>query len=55
MIGRRAELPIMAFSLKAYQVLLATYPAKFRQEYGSHMVQVFRDCCLRAIRQSGPN
>jgi len=34
-------------------VLLVAYPTKFRQEYGSHMSQVFRDCCLRAFHQIG--
>lgn len=47
--------PQVALSVRAYQLLLKAYPAKFRQEYGSHMAQVFRDCCLRAVRQSGRN
>jgi hypothetical protein len=34
---------------------LLAYPATFRQEYGSHMAHVFRDCGLRAFRQGGPN
>jgi hypothetical protein len=42
-------------SVKVYQMLLVAYPTKFRQEYGPHMVQMFRDCCLRAFRQSGTN
>ena len=36
-------------------MLLVAYPAKFQKEYGSHMLQVFRDCCLRTISQSGTN
>lgn len=55
MISQRAELPIVAFSVKVYQVLLAAYPTKFQQEYGSEMTQVFQDCCLRALRQGGTN
>lgn len=55
MINEPMDIPIIKFSVKVYQVLLAAYPTKFRQEYGSHMLQVFRDCCLRAFRQSGTN
>lgn len=44
---------IVAFSVKSYQLLLVAYPIKFQQEYGLQMVQVFRDYCLRTIRQSG--
>jgi hypothetical protein len=55
MISQRAELLIMAFSVKVYQALLVAYPAKFQQEYGSEMSQVFRDCCLRALHQGGTN
>ena len=46
---------LVTFSVKLYQVLLAAYPSRFQQEYGPHMVQVFQDCCLRTVRQSGPN
>jgi hypothetical protein len=52
---RRAEPPIIAFSVRVYQALLLAYPTTFRQEYGSHMAEVFRDCCLRAFRRGGPN
>lgn len=53
MIGKPVELPIVSLSIRVYQMLLLAYPAKFQQEYGSHMLQVFRDCCLRTIRQGG--
>lgn len=53
MINRTAQLPIVAFSARVYQLLLFAYPTQFRQEYGLQMVDVFRDCCLRAIRQRG--
>jgi len=55
MISKPIENPIVAISVKVYQVLLAAYPAKFQQEYGSHMLQVFRDCCLRTVHRSGTN
>ena len=53
MISRSAEVPVVAFSVRVYQTLLAAYPTRFQQEYGPHMVQVFHDCCLRAVRQGG--
>ena len=52
---RHAEPPIIAFSVRIYQALLLAYPTRFRQEYGSHMAEVFRDCCLRAFRRGGLN
>jgi hypothetical protein len=55
MISQRAGLPIVAFSVKAYQALLVAYPTKFQQEYGADMAQVFQDCCLRTVRQGGTN
>jgi len=53
MINKPMENPVIAISAKVYQALLVAYPAKFRKEYGSHMSQVFRDCCLGIVRQSG--
>ncbi|MCI0560609.1 MAG: hypothetical protein MN733_19145 [Nitrososphaera sp.] len=53
MISKPVENPIVAVSVRVYQALLVAYPTKFQQEYGSHMAQVFRDCCLRAFKQSG--
>ena len=55
MSSRRAEPPIVAYSVRVYQVLLLAYPATFQQEYGPHMAQLFRDCCLRAFRRGGPS
>lgn len=43
----------ISFSLSLYETLLKTYPSGFRHEYGPHMAQVFRDCCLRAYRLDG--
>ena len=53
MIAGRREHPLVALSVRVYQALLAAYPSRFRQEYSSHMLMVFRDCCLRAIRRDG--
>jgi hypothetical protein len=53
MIGQSIENPLVSFSVRVYKMLLVAYPARFQQEYGPHMVQVFRDCCLRAFRRSG--
>jgi hypothetical protein len=55
MISNSTDLPIVALSVTVYQTLLVAYPTRFQQEYGQHMVQVFRDCCLRTVRQSGTN
>jgi len=55
MISNPSDDPIIRVSARVYQVLLVAYPTRFQQEYGSHMVQVFRDCCLRAFRQNGTN
>ena len=43
----------VAFSISLYDTLLMAYPTGFRHEYGPHMAQVFRDCCLRSYRQAG--
>ena len=53
MINRSTAFPIVALSVKLYQLLLVAYPTQFQQEYGLQMVEVFRDCCLRSIRQKG--
>jgi hypothetical protein len=55
MISQSTNLPLVIFSVRVYQILLLAYPAKFQQEYGSQMVQVFQDCCLRALRRGGTN
>lgn len=43
----------IALSVRIYWLLLGVYPAAFRQEYGSDMLQVFRDCCLNALHRAG--
>jgi len=55
MIGKPLNNSIITVSIKVYQALLVAYPTKFQQAYGSQMVQVFQDCCLRAFRQGGTN
>ena len=44
---------LVTFSTAIYRLLLTFYPTPFRREYGPHMAQVFRDCCLNTYRQSG--
>ena len=44
----------VAFSISLYGMLLAAYPSGFRHEYGMHMAQVFRDCCLRSLPPGWP-
>src|SRR5262245_51086197 len=53
MTSKNLDHPLIAVSVKVYQVFLHAYPTKFQQEYGSQMLQAFQDCCLRAFRQSG--
>jgi hypothetical protein len=55
MISKPLNNSAITISVKVYQALLVAYPTKFQQEYGSEMVEVFRDCCLRALRQGGTN
>lgn len=45
---------MVALSASAYRLLLLFYPTRFRKEYGLHMAQVFRDCCLQTYRHSRP-
>jgi len=55
MIRKQPDITLISLSVRVYQALLVAYPAKFQQEYGRHMLQVFRDCCLRTLRQGGTN
>jgi hypothetical protein len=52
-IDKSTDPPIIATSTTIYRLLLFAYPVRFQHEYGPQMVQVFRDCCLRAVRQGG--
>jgi hypothetical protein len=53
MINKSSDPSPVAFSISLYGMLLAAYPSGFRHEYGMHMAQVFRDCCLRSYRLGG--
>jgi hypothetical protein len=44
---------LLTLSERGYRVLLVLYPADFRQQYGQHMTQVFRDVCRDTYRQGG--
>ena len=55
MSDKSSNITQVAVSVRVYQLLMNAYPAKFRQEYGTEMMQVFQDCCLRAVRQGGRN
>jgi hypothetical protein len=43
----------LILSDRVYRLLLAAYPAKFRQRYGPEMAQVFRTCCRASYNASG--
>jgi len=45
--------PFVAWSVWFYRLLLAAYPASFREEYGQAMVQVFRDTAREEYRRRG--
>jgi hypothetical protein len=55
MASKSMDIDLILLSVKVYQVLLNSYPTRFHQEYGAEMVQVFQNCCLRALRHSGTN
>jgi len=42
-----------SLSCRVYRLLLAAYPAEFRREYGSSMLQVFRDSSRAAKTSEG--
>jgi hypothetical protein len=44
---------IVSASARLYRLLLGAYPARFRQEYGAPMLQLFRDSCREAARRRG--
>jgi len=51
MANQSTDINGIRVSIRFYQLLLRAYPTQFQQEYGSEMVQVFQDCCLRALHQ----
>ena len=44
---------VIAISTFAYRLLIIFFPSNFRQDYGPHLIQVFRDCSLEAYYQYG--
>ncbi len=40
-------------SVRVYRLLINSYPASFRQEYGNQMTQVFRELATDALRKRG--
>jgi hypothetical protein len=44
---------VARFSARLYRIMLIAYPARFRRNYGPHMLQVFRDSCRDAERRRG--
>lgn len=55
MINRAADSPSVILSVGLYRLLLKAYPKSFQQEYGPHMLQVFRDLCRRSHGRRGPS
>src|ERR1044071_46693 len=54
MIMNKIQNPrLLAISEQVYALLLVLYPADYRQEYGRHMLQVFRDICRDSYRRNG--
>lgn len=47
------EVTVVSLSVRLYELLLVVYPRPFRNEYGRHMLQVFRDCSLRVHKEEG--
>ncbi len=47
------SLRALIISKRLYQMLLLVYPYEFRRAYGEPMLQLFRDCCRRVLRESG--
>jgi hypothetical protein len=47
------QTPLISLSESIYRALLIVYPAEYRREYGSLMVQVFRDVCRDSYRRQG--
>ena len=52
---KSVEVLILGWSVRVYRALLRAYPSRFQQEYGPHMLQVFRDCCVKASHQGRTN
>ncbi len=44
---------MLRVSERVYRVLLVAYPKEFRDAYGPHMTQVFRDAYRESIERAG--
>lgn len=53
MIEKPMDISLVSLSVKVYRLFLVAYPAKFKQEYGPHMLQVFGDYCTHVFHQNG--
>jgi hypothetical protein len=53
MIGRTTDGLPVTLSIKLYRLFLFVYPKSFRREYGSPMLQLFRDYSIRTYDRSG--
>lgn len=43
----------LALTDRVYRLMLLTYPASFRREFGNHMAQVYRDKCRMKLAKQG--
>ena len=43
----------VVISYRAYRILLASYPRRFRQQYREEMAIAFRDACREAYNRDG--
>jgi len=48
-----ADPRLIRYSIKVFRLMLGMFPFPLRRDYGAHMLQVFRDCCLAAHRRAG--
>jgi hypothetical protein len=46
--------PMLSIAERVYHALLILYPSDYRRDYGSLMVQVFRDVSRDRYREQGP-
>jgi hypothetical protein len=51
--SKAAHAQILQLSARAFARLLRLYPRAYRQEFGPHMAQLFKDCSLEAVGQGG--
>lgn len=47
------DLQLLNLSQRVFARLLVLYPRHYRQEYGPHMAQLFKDCSREAVSQNG--